>query len=921
MALTNSFEEAKKPINCSTKCLTLSIHHLNPMATLLFNAFLLAFLPTFSLLHLLVHAQTSQNGFISIDCGANSSYIAATTGINYVPDSNMVETGMVNTVATDYRLDSLLKQLWTLRSFPEGMRNCYNIPVKINTKYLIRASFLYANYDGQNSAPQFDIYFGPNFWTRIDPPEVQTIVDEEMIHITTSNKVQICLVNTGNGVPFISSIELRPLPNTTYVTVSGSLTTFLRLDIGAPNDTFIRYPDDTYDRIWSPPAALTNWSPLSTSLTVNNNDEPGFMAPSKVLSTASTVKNATAPMEFFWRDADASNQYYVYMYFAEIQVLKANQSRLFKIYLNDKLWIKDDILFEYLTENVARSLVPLTSSTTYDFKFIMSQASTLPPILNAVEIYKVINFLQLTTQQQDVDAIESIRKYYGVTKNWQGDPCAPKTFAWEGVNCSYDASNHPSITGLDLSSSGLTGEISSNISNLASLAVLDLSNNSLSGPVPDFLAEMPMLTFLNLSGNNLSGQIPSALIDKKNKGSLSLSLEGNPNLQETTPSEKKKNNIIVPIVAAIGGFFFILILILVSVYFIRRKRNSKGPMIVDHHSPINSEVELHPHDQPPLQSPSRQFSYSDILKFTNNFSRLLGEGGFGKVYYGLMGNTEVAVKMLSPKSAQGYREFQAEVDLLLRVHHRNLTSLVGYCNEGETKMGLVYEYMGKGNLGSILLDGKGEVLRWEERLQIALDSAQGLEYLHNGCRPPIIHRDIKSSNILLNEYLQAKLADFGLSRAFPIEGGATHVTTKVVGTPGYLDPEYYTSYKLTEKSDVYSFGIVILELVTGRPVLVKTSDKSHIIQWVDYNINQGDIYTIIDPKIKDECNTNSVWKAVDIGMSCTAINPISRPAMSQVVSELKECLNLEFNHRAPHQMDSTTSISSTFHSELGPVAR
>ena len=179
-------------------------------------------------------------GFISIDCGVNSSYTAATTGIKYVPDSNMVETGMVNVVATDYRLDSLLKQLWTLRSFPEGIRNCYKIPVKIGTKYLIRASFLYANYDGKSSVPQFDLYFGPNFWVTVNLAKEQTIDNEEIIHITTSNEVQICLVNTGNGVPFISSIELRPLPNTTYVPVSGSFTTFLRLDIGAPNDTFIR---------------------------------------------------------------------------------------------------------------------------------------------------------------------------------------------------------------------------------------------------------------------------------------------------------------------------------------------------------------------------------------------------------------------------------------------------------------------------------------------------------------------------------------------------------------------------------------------------------------------------------------------------------------------------------------------------------
>ncbi|XP_022949482.1 LRR receptor-like serine/threonine-protein kinase IOS1 isoform X2 [Cucurbita moschata] len=887
----------------------------DPMGKL--KAFLSAFIATLPLLHL-VHAQTQQ-GFISIDCGSNSSYTEPATGINYVSDSNYVQTGLAVTLPPSRRSNTLQKQLWSLRSFPDGTRNCYTFKLKLGTKYLIRASFLYANYDNQSSTPEFDLYFGPDFWVTVKfGASINNIIEEEIVHIATSNQAQVCLVNNGNGVPFVSALELRPLPNTTYVTVSGSLSTLFRLDIGAPNDTFIRFPDDIYDRVWSPPTPLVKWTPITTSLPINNNDSPGFMAPSKVLSTASTVINASAPMEFYWDDVNGPNQYYVYMYFAELQELKANQSRLFKIYLNDQLWVADNILVSYLTENVVRSLAPLTLNDTYDFKLIMSEGSTLPPILNAIEIYKVMNFPQLTTEQDDVDGIKSIKNDYGVAKNWQGDPCAPKMFAWQGINCSYDASNPPRITGLDLSSSGLTGEISANISSLAKLAFLDLSNNNLSGAVPDFLAEMPLLTVIDLSGNNLSGQVPASLIDKRNKGSLSLSMEGNPYLEGTSPSEKKKkNNIVVPIVAAVGGALIILALILASIYFIRRKRSSEGPSLMEPHSPINSEIQLNPHE--PLQTPSRQLSYSDILKMTNNFGRLLGEGGFGKVYYGVMGNTEVAVKMLSPKSAQGYREFQAEVDLLLRVHHRNLTGLVGYCNEGETKMGLVYEYMAKGNLGSVLSDGR-VVLRWEERLQIALDSAQGLEYLHNGCRPPIIHRDIKSCNILLNEYLQAKLADFGLSRAFPMEGGATHVTTKVVGTPGYLDPEYYTSYKLTEKSDVYSFGIVILELITGRPVLVKTSEKSHIIQWVDSNINQGDIYSIIDPKIKDDCNTNSVWKAVDIGMSCTARNPINRPTMSQVVTELKECLNLELNQRG-HQIDSATTISSNFHSEMGPMAR
>ncbi|KAG5104185.1 hypothetical protein JHK82_041155 [Glycine max] len=160
------------------------------------------------------------------------------------------------------------------------------------------------------------------------------------------------------------------------------------------------------------------------------------------------------------------------------------------------------------------------------------------------------------------------------------------------------------------------------------------------------------------------------------------------------------------------------------------------------------------------------YSYSDVLKITNNFNTIIGKGGFGTVYLGYIDDSPVAVKVLSPSSVNGFRQFQAEVKLLVRVHHKNLTSLIGYCNEGTNKA-LIYEYMANGNL--------------QEHLS-------GLEYLQNGCKPPIIHRDVKSTNILLNEHFQAKLSDFGLSKAIPTDG-ESHVSTVVAGTPGYLDPQ------------------------------------------------------------------------------------------------------------------------------------
>ncbi|KAL5576875.1 hypothetical protein UlMin_018574 [Ulmus minor] len=254
---------------------------------------------------------------------------------------------------------------------------------------------------------------------------------------------------------------------------------------------------------------------------------------------------------------------------------------------------------------------------------------------------------------------------------------------------------------------------------------------------------------------------------------------------------------------------------------------------------------------------------------TKNFEKIFGKGGFGTVYYGHIDDTK-------------------QIKILLRVHHGNLTSLVGYCNE-ENNSALVYEYMENGNLQSYLSDElSSKILKWEDRLRIAIDAAQGLEYLHYGCKPPIIHRDVKCTNILLNEKNQAKLSDFGLSKIFPTDSG-THVSTVVAGTFGYLDPE---THRLNEKSDVYSYGVVLLEIITGRPVILKTNDNIHIGQWVKLMLEKGEIKSIIDPRLQENFNMNSAWKALEIAMNCISPSSSERPTMNQVVEELKECLEI-----------------------------
>ncbi|XP_022023628.1 LRR receptor-like serine/threonine-protein kinase IOS1 [Helianthus annuus] len=285
---------------------------------------------------------------------------------------------------------------------------------------------------------------------------------------------------------------------------------------------------------------------------------------------------------------------------------------------------------------------------------------------------------------------------------------------------------------------------------------------------------------------------------------------------------------------------------------------------------------------------NQQFTFSELKSITNNFKTIIGRGGFGTVYYGYNGNDPVAVKMLTESSSQGYKEFQAEVKLLMDVRRKNITSLVGYCNDNNQK-GIIYEYMANGSLEMHLFDGSPNVLSWETRLQIACDAAEGLVYLHHGCKPPIVHRDVKPSNILLNQVFQAKLADFGMSKAFATED-ATHVSTVVVGTRGYLDPEYYLTNWLTEKSDVYSFGVVLLELITSRQA---TSEDINMIERVKSMVAQGNVNNLVDPRLEGRFNINTAWKVVELAIACVSHTSIRRPTMNNVAMELKNCLQVE----------------------------
>ncbi|XP_062184861.1 probable LRR receptor-like serine/threonine-protein kinase At1g06840 [Phragmites australis] len=285
----------------------------------------------------------------------------------------------------------------------------------------------------------------------------------------------------------------------------------------------------------------------------------------------------------------------------------------------------------------------------------------------------------------------------------------------------------------------------------------------------------------------------------------------------------------------------------------------------------------------------KDFTFEELSHCTNDFSdsTLIGQGGYGKVYRGVLADgTVVAIKRAQQESLQGSKEFFTEIELMSRLHHRNLVSLFGYCDEEDEQM-LVYEFMPNGNLRDHISVKAKEPLNFPMRLRIALGSSRGILYLHSEADPPIYHRDIKASNILLDSKFVAKVADFGLSRLAPVpetEGSTPgHVSTVVKGTPGYLDPEYFLTHKLTDKSDVYSLGVVFLELLTGMQPI---SHGRNIVREVLAAKQSGMIFSVVDNRM-GSYPTECVERFAALALRCCQDETDARPSMVEVVRELE----------------------------------
>ncbi|KAG4975392.1 hypothetical protein JHK87_032213 [Glycine soja] len=775
-----------------------------------------------------------------IDCGGTSNYTDKSTGLAWISDSGIMKHGKPVEVQNP---SGNKFQYQRRREFPiDSRKYCYTLVTEERRRYLVRATFKYGNLDDGDTYPQFQLYLDATKWATVSIYDASRIYAKEMIFRAPSNSIDVCMCCATTGSPFISTLELRPLNLSMYATdFEGSffLKVAARINFGAPSEDVVRYPDDPYDRIWESDlikrqnylvgvAPGTERINTTKKIEIETRENP----PVKVMQTA--VVGTKGILSYRLNLEDFPGNARAYAYFAEIEDLPKNETRKFKLeqpyiadYSNAVVNIAENAngsytLYEPSYMNVSLEFV-------LSFSFVKTRDSTQGPLLNAMEISKYMPIAS-KTDRQDSNFVNAFRflSAESVLKN-EGDPCVPTP--WENLSrrnlkgeIPGKLNNMEALTELWLDGNMLTGQLP-DMSNLINVKIMHLENNKLTGPLPSYLGSLPSLQALFIQNNSFSGVIPSGLLS----GKIIFNFDDNPELHK---GNKKHFQLMLGI--SIGVLVILLILFLTSLVLLlilrrktsQQKRDEKGVSGRSSTKPLTG-YSFGRDGNIMDEGTAYYITLSELKEATNNFSKNIGKGSFGSVYYGKMKDgKEVAVKTMTDPSSYGNQQFVNE-----------------------------------------------KQLDWLARLRIAEDAAKGLEYLHTGCNPSIIHRDVKTSNILLDINMRAKVSDFGLSRL--AEEDLTHISSVARGTVGYLDPE-----NVPLSNFVAYFN-------------VNLACKFYVCLQARSLIRKGDVISIMDPSLVGNLKTESVWRVAEIAMQCVEQHGACRPRMQEVILAIQDASNIE----------------------------